>query len=161
MDFLLQQASEDINEMNVIFITLHMFDQCFQSSTITGNGTNITATNVILWASKNLRLKALAHYNWNYKECRYRPYTLQLFFATATIFSTVFYMGKDFHNNFFGKILVKNYCSVWGPSNFTHFIPTIYLLDQCINCNIVYHSALNLFIYIFRDFSFRFDVISI
>ena len=44
MDFLLQQASEDINEMNVIFITLHMFDRCFQFSTITGNGTNITAT---------------------------------------------------------------------------------------------------------------------
>ena len=28
-------------------------------------------------------------------------YTLQLFFTTATTFSTVLYMGNDFHNNVF------------------------------------------------------------
>ena len=37
----------------------------------------------------------------------YRPYTLQLFFTTAKIFSTVSYMGNDFHNDFFEKIVVK------------------------------------------------------
>ena len=36
---------------------------------------------------------------------RYHPYTLQLFFTTATIFATVLYMGNDFHNDFFGKIV--------------------------------------------------------
>ena len=29
------------------------------------------------------------------------------FFTTAKIFSTVLYMGNDFHNDFFGKIVVK------------------------------------------------------
>ena len=52
-------------------------------------------------------LKALAHYNWNCKKSSYRPYTLQLFFTTATIFSTVLYMGNNFYNNFFWKIFVK------------------------------------------------------
>ena len=30
----------------------------------------------------------------------YHPYTLQLFFTTATIFKTVFHMGENFHNVF-------------------------------------------------------------
>ena len=47
-------------------------------------------------------LKALAHYNCNYKKVVV-SYTHNNFFpTTATIFSTV--MGSDFHNNFFGKI---------------------------------------------------------
>ena len=37
----------------------------------------------------------------------YRPYTLQLFFTTATIFSTVSYTSNDFQNDFLRKILVK------------------------------------------------------
>ena len=41
------------------------------------------------------------------KKNRYRPYTLQLFFTTAKIFSTVLYMVKDFHNDFSKKIVVK------------------------------------------------------
>ena len=53
----------------------------------------------LLW--RNSIVKALAHYNWNYKKSRYCPYTLQLFFTTAKIFSTVLYMGNDFHNDFF------------------------------------------------------------
>ena len=51
--------------------------------------------------------KALAHYNWNHKKSRYRPYTLQLFFTTATIFSAVLYMDNDFHKDFFWKIVEK------------------------------------------------------
>ena len=35
----------------------------------------------------------------------YRRYALQLFFATATIFPTVLYMGNDFHNEFLEKLL--------------------------------------------------------
>ena len=54
-----------------------------------------------------LGVKALAHYNGNYKKSRCRPYTLQLFFTTPKIFSTVLYMGNDFRNDFFGKIVVK------------------------------------------------------
>ena len=47
---------------------------------------------------------------------RYHPYTLQLFFTTATIFATVLYMGNVFHNDYlFGKIVVKIYCSVRRP----------------------------------------------
>ena len=53
------------------------------------------------------QLKALAHYNWNCKKSSYCQYTLQLFFTTATIFSTVLYMGKDFYKDFFRKIFVK------------------------------------------------------
>ena len=53
------------------------------------------------------RLKALAHYNWNCKKSSYRPYTLQRFFTTATIFSTVLYMDNDFYKDFFRKIFVK------------------------------------------------------
>ena len=52
-------------------------------------------------------LKALVHYNWNCKKSSYRPYTLQLFFTTATIFSTVLYMDNNFYNDFFRKIFVK------------------------------------------------------
>ena len=44
--------------------------------------------------------KALAYNTQNYKNCSYLPYTLQLLFTTA-IFSTVLYMGYDFHNDFF------------------------------------------------------------
>ena len=52
-------------------------------------------------------IKALAHYNWNCKKNRYRPYTLQLFSTTATIFWTGFHKDNDFHNDFFWKIVVK------------------------------------------------------
>ena len=52
-------------------------------------------------------LKALAHYNWNCKKSCYLSYTLQLFFTTATIFSTVLYMDNDFYKDFFRKIFVK------------------------------------------------------
>ena len=52
-------------------------------------------------------LKALAHYNRNYKKIRYRSYTLQLFFTTTTILSTVLYMDNDSPNDFFRKIFVK------------------------------------------------------
>ena len=41
------------------------------------------------------------------QKSRYRSYTLQLFFTTVKIFSTVLYMSNNFHNNFFGKIVVK------------------------------------------------------
>ena len=51
--------------------------------------------------------KALAHYNWNCKKSSYRPYTLQLFFTTATIFSTVLYMDNDVFKDFVRKIFVK------------------------------------------------------
>ena len=37
----------------------------------------------------------------------YHPYTLQLFFTSATIFSIVLYMDNDFPNNFFRKIFVE------------------------------------------------------
>ena len=45
--------------------------------------------------------KALAHYTQN---CSYHPYTLQPFFTTVTIFSTVLCIGNDFHNKFSRKI---------------------------------------------------------
>ena len=35
----------------------------------------------------------------------YRPYTLQLFFTTATIYSTVLYMDKDYYKDFSEKSL--------------------------------------------------------
>ena len=41
-------------------------------------------------------LKAIAHYTLHCKKCSYLPYTLQLVVTTATIFSTVVYMGNDF-----------------------------------------------------------------
>ena len=41
------------------------------------------------------------------QKSRHCPYTLQLFFTTAKIFSTILYMGNDFHNDFFAKIVVK------------------------------------------------------
>ena len=50
--------------------------------------------------------KALAHYNWNYKKIRYLSYTLQLFFTTTTLFSTVLYMDNNFPNDIFRKIFV-------------------------------------------------------
>ena len=53
-----------------------------------------------------VHFKALAHYNWNCKKSNYRPYTLQLFSTTATIFSTVLYMDNDFYKDFFRKIFV-------------------------------------------------------
>ena len=50
--------------------------------------------------------KALAHTTQKRKKCSYLPYTLQLFFSTATIFSTVLYMDTDFHSNCFRKMFV-------------------------------------------------------
>ena len=47
------------------------------------------------------RVKAFAHYRRKCQKCSYLPYTLQLF---ATFFSTVSYIGNNFHNNFFWKI---------------------------------------------------------
>ena len=38
------------------------------------------------------------------KKCSYLQYTLQLFFATNRLFSTVLNMGNDFYNIFFRKI---------------------------------------------------------
>ena len=35
----------------------------------------------------------------------YRPYTPQLFFTAATIFSTVLYMSCNFHKDFLEKLL--------------------------------------------------------
>ena len=58
-------------------------------------------------ALQKYTVKALAHYNWSCKKISYRPYTLQLFFTTVTIFSTVLYMDKDFYKDFFRKIFVK------------------------------------------------------
>ena len=57
--------------------------------------------------SSKMTLKALAHYNWNYKKRRYLSYTLQLFFTTTLIFSTVLYIDNDSPNDFFRKIFVK------------------------------------------------------
>ena len=54
-----------------------------------------------------IRVKALAHYNWNYKKSRYRPYTLQLFFTTAQDFLNSFIYGQRFSQQFFGKFVVK------------------------------------------------------
>ena len=50
-------------------------------------------------------VKALAHYNWDWKKSSYRSYTLQLF--STTIFSTVLYMNNAFYKDFFRKIFVK------------------------------------------------------
>ena len=45
-------------------------------------------------------VKAIAHYTQICKKCSYLPYTLQLFFTTAAIISTVLCMGNDFPNDF-------------------------------------------------------------
>ena len=50
---------------------------------------------------------ALSHYIRICKECSYLPYTLQLYFTTATILSKVSYMGNDFLNDF-----VENFFAV-------------------------------------------------
>ena len=52
------------------------------------------------------------------QKSRYRPYTLQLFFTTAKIFSTVLYIGNDFYNNFFPKIVVKIFIVCEGLNGF-------------------------------------------
>ena len=49
------------------------------------------------------------------KKSSYRPYTLQLFFTTATIFSTILYMDNKFLQRFFQKNLFENLSSVRGP----------------------------------------------
>ena len=51
-------------------------------------------------------VKALAHYNWNWKKSSYRPYTLQLFVTTDTTFSTVLFKDNDFPKDFFRIIFV-------------------------------------------------------
>mgnify|MGYP001801853749 CR=1 FL=1 len=47
-----------------------------------------------------LTIKALAHYDRNCKKCSYLPYTLQLFFTVATIFSSFIY-GQQFSQGHF------------------------------------------------------------
>ena len=63
----------------------------------------------------------------------YRPYTLQLLFTTAKIFSTASYMGNDFHNHFFEKNRYENLCSVREP--LFSFVLCIYVT---ILCSMVY-----------------------
>ena len=52
-------------------------------------------------------IKALAHYNWNYKKSRYRSYTLQLFSQLQKIFQRFYIWATIFATIFFGKIVVK------------------------------------------------------
>ena len=64
----------------------------------------LNGQNVMQWLAP---MSIKAHYNWNCKKSNYCPYTLQLFFTTAAIFSTVLYMDNDFYKDFFRKIFVK------------------------------------------------------
>ena len=51
-------------------------------------------------------VKALVHYNWNYKKSRIVQ-THYKFFSQLRRFFQQFYMGNDFHNYFSEKIVVK------------------------------------------------------
>ena len=48
--------------------------------------------------------KYFLHYTRHCKKCSYILYKLKTFFTTATIFPTVLYIGKDFHNVFLRNI---------------------------------------------------------
>ena len=67
------------------------------------------------FSNSKRRVKSLAHYTQNCKKFSYLPYTLELFFTTATIFSTVSYIGNEFHNYLFKKNLCSFKSSVLGP----------------------------------------------
>ena len=57
------------------------------------------------------KLQKLGHAYWC-KKCSYLPYTLQLLVTTATIFVNSFYIGNNFHSNFFHRNLCSFVCSV-------------------------------------------------
>ena len=72
-----------------------------------------------IWGPRTLQQKL--------QKSSYRPYTLQLFFTTATIFLTVLYMDKDFYNDFFRKLFVKIFVMCEGLYSVLSDTPIIQL----------------------------------
>ena len=81
---------------------------------VTGSYPSKVLSSSLLISIENLS-EGPAYYTRNRTKYSYLPYTPDLFFTTATICSTVLYMGNKFHNNFFWNNLCGFVCGVYGP----------------------------------------------